>query len=251
MTELTIDRHASLDEAIRTRARRRGLTGSLTGMRYANSYLFADGSARNALYVGVGHGLDALLALADGHVDRAIGVDPFIAEHGNDEDDQATLARLIADLGLAGRFVLHKGIIQDYRPASDDAPDMVVISDVLHHIFETPEPLRRSALYPKAAALFRHLREIAAPDARLVIGDVSRTGLRPLLGRIGLHQTYIDWNTKQNWREWDAAITLAGWRRVRLDDYIPHRLGGLKGRLPGAVLRYTLCNRYVMTYRSS
>lgn len=248
MTEASINCRTSLEAAIHARMLRRSLTGSLEGMRYANGYAFVDSPANNTLYVGVGHGLDALLALADDHMKKAIGVDPFIAEHGNDEDDEATLARLIADLGLAGRFVLHKGVIQDYRPAKSDLPDLVVINDVLHHIFETRERLRRSALYPQAVELFQHLHEISAPGARLVIGDVSRHGLRQLLGRIGLHQAHIDWNTKQNWREWDAAVRRGGWRRLAATDYVPYRLRSLRSVVRGPLARYTVLTKYYLHY---
>lgn len=243
-------KQVSLEEAIRERARRRSLTGSLDGMRCANGYLFAGGPARNTLYVGIGHGLDALLALTDGEVEKAVGVDPFIAEHGNDEDDYETLKRLIAELGLSGRFLLYKEVIQDYQPPKGDTADLIVINDVLHHIFETAEPLRQSTLYPHAVALFGRLQEIASPDTRLVIGDVSRHGLRPLLGRLGLLHPWIDYSTKQNWREWDAAARQAGWERTGISNYTPYRARRLALLFQGPVARYTLCNKYFLTYRS-
>lgn len=248
MNETSIKRHSSLEAAIHTRMLRRGLTGSLAGMRYANSYVFADGPANHAVYVGVGHGLDALLALADGHVEKVVGVDPFISEHGNDGGDEATLERLIAELGFTERFALHNGIIQDYQPDKGNLPDLIIINDVLHHIFETSERLSCSPLGPTAVKLFHNLGRIAAPNARLVIGDVSRHGLRPLLGRVGLHQAYIDWNTKQNWREWDEVIRLAGWRYLAAVDYVPYALRYLRPVIRGPIFRYSILTKYYLHY---
>ena len=239
-----------LDEAIARRAERRGLTADLQAMRYANGYGVgrSDTPPRRALYVGVGHGLDALLALADGVAEKVTGVDPFIATHGNDDDDYETLVELIADLGLASRFDLHRSTIEDYRPARGKQADLVIINDVLHHIFETKEVLSRSSMFKDAVALLERLKEISAPNARLVIGDVSRHGIRPLLGRWGLLHHWIDYRTKQNWREWDAAAQTAGWKNGSIRNYTPYGQRHVSAFFAGPLARYTVCNKYYIAY---
>lgn len=240
-----------LEDVIETRARRRGLSADLARLRHANRYVYpeSDGSRpRQALYVGIGHGLDALLALIDGVVETVVGVDPYMATHGNDDDDYQALIDLVEEFGLAERFTVRRGLIQDYEPDGGEGPDRIVINDVLHHIFETAEPLRASAMFPDAVALFGRLRALSAPGARLVLGDVSRHGLRPLAGRVGLFRRAVDYTTKQDWREWDAAVQQCGWRRLALVDYVPYGLARWRGLLHGWPARYSLCEKYFLTY---
>ncbi|MGF1610071.1 MAG: class I SAM-dependent methyltransferase [Kiloniellales bacterium] len=240
-----------LEAVIETRSRRRGLSADLARLRYANRYVYPEadtGRPRRVLYVGVGHGLDALLALIDGLVERVVGVDPYLATHGNDDEDYRALTDLLEEFGLNARFTVHRGLIQDYRCDGEEAPDRIVINDVLHHIFETAEPLRECAMFPDAVALFGRLRALSAPDARLVLGDVSRHGLRPLAGRLGLFHRAVDYTTKQDWCEWDAAVLEGGWRRLGLVDYVPYALAPWRTALRGWPARYSLCEKYFLTY---
>ena len=80
-------------DAVISRGKRRGLTGDVVRLRYANDcfYNSVEQPSESVLYVGVGHGLDALLTLNDGLVNNITGVDPFIGEHGNDDEDYESL----------------------------------------------------------------------------------------------------------------------------------------------------------------
>jgi hypothetical protein len=237
--------------AIEARAGKRGLTGDLVRFRYANRYVFGDKPKvprARALYVGVGHGLDALLALVDGECTTIVGVDPYVSKDGNDEEDYAGLVALIEALGLGGRFELHRMSVDTYLASPRKQVDCVIVNDVLHHIFVTREALSTSPHFSGVERLFRSLRGLSSADARLVVGEMSRSGLRPSLSHYRLFRPRMKYHTKQNWHEWDKAITAAGWSRTRVADYVPFRVRGLRGLL-SPLTRYTLLDRYVLVYQ--
>jgi hypothetical protein len=232
------------------RAKKRGLTGDFARLRYANGYIFDRSSTRPryVLYVGIGHGLDALLALLDGKCTAVVGVDPYVAADGNDEEDYSDLITLIKDLKLGDRFEVHRKTIAVYLATSHPVADRIIVNDVLHHIFLTTEPLRQSELFERVQTLFAMLRKVAGSNTKLIVGDVSRTGMRPVLGRLGLYHASIKYRTKQNWREWDAAISAAGWRRQCLIDYVPYRLRHIRRWLISPLWRYTILDKYFLIY---
>lgn len=240
-----------LDQAITARSQRRGLLADLGRLRYANGYIYGRrrrGAAQTVLYAGVGHGLDALLALLDGDAERIIGVDPYHAEEGSDDSDYLTLQQLIATCGLARQFELHRCTLDEYRWEPGNRIDRIVFNDVLHHIFVTRQALIRSPLFSDATRLFTHLHAAAAAQTQLVVGDVMRHGLRPLLARAGIIHSCIKYPTKQDWQEWDAAAKAGGWRRRSVINYLPYRLRRLQAVCAGPLARYLICDRYYLTY---
>ena len=237
----------SLEMAIQARSTRRGLTADLTRMRYLNDCLFGDipdGRPGATLYVGVGHGLDALLALQQGLTETIVGVDPYIGDDGNDDEDYESLVDEIDHQNLNDRFAVFRSTIEDYIPHAKERFDCIICNDVLHHIFVTEQLLTRSSFFPLAEILFRQMLTIAKPRCMLVISDVERHGLRPMLARCGWFGSNVNYRTKQSRGQWVEAATAGGWSQVYETNYVPWRLRGQRAIWSGRLGRFTLCDKY-------
>jgi hypothetical protein len=216
-----------LAERIIERAGRRGLSVDIGRLRYASESLLAPippAARESVLCVGVGHGHDVLLDLLEGRLGRVTGVDPFNEADGNGDAEYRELVNLVGALGLAGRFEVRREAIADFLARDARRWGLVLMSDVLHHIFVTRSRLAASGEYPKSVELFRALRAHTSPGGMLAVSDVRRSGLRPFLHRHGLIGGDVEYATKQKPGEWVRAAEEAGWRMVRLDRYIPWAL---------------------------
>lgn len=241
-----------LARAVGERAARRGLNADLDRIRYANNYLYTESGPSDqntTLYVGVGHGHDAMLALIDELTGEITGVDPYIGDHGNDDQDFEALVQLISELSLENRFTVQRNTVQSYLDGDPGSFDRIVCSDVLHHIFEESVPLTQSPEFDAAVALFKRFRAITRPGGSLVISDAGRHGLRQLIHQAGLNKFRGNYQNKQPWQQWDAALVQAGWRRTSLHNYIPFPLRQYSKLFSGLLGRYTVCEHYVLSYR--
>jgi len=125
-------------------------------MAYFDEWVFSHTKSNcdKALYVGVGHGHDALYALLMGYVNNIVGVDPYYESDGNDEQDYYELISLIARYDLHNRFKVYRSTIKSYLEDSNDMVDHVFFIDLLHHIFVTKHRLRESESFIQAVDLF-------------------------------------------------------------------------------------------------
>jgi 2-polyprenyl-3-methyl-5-hydroxy-6-metoxy-1,4-benzoquinol methylase len=234
-----------LEEHVNRRAERRGLSINVVRLRYACESLLAPVPRRareSVLCVGVGHGHDALLNLLEGRYGRVTGVDPFNEADGNGDGEYRELRALIDEWGLGNRFEVRRVTIGDFLESDDRRYGLVLMSDVLHHIFVTRQPLRHSEEYGGAVALFRALKNRAAEGGMMAISDVQRSGPRPWLQRLGFLGRQVEYATKQNWCEWKGAAKRGGWRFARHDWYVPWALRGAARIIPWAVR--PACDRY-------
>lgn len=214
------------EATINERSQLLGLAARTDNLVYFNGIQYGGlGPIGTALYVGIGHGLDALAALAAGHVERIVGVDPYIGTHGNDDSDLQDLLELAAHMGLADRAVVHRCTVQQYHELRPEvSPGCIVLNDVLHHIFETPARLSLSPHNREAIRMFAQLRSMASPSASMSIFDAERHGLRPLLNNLGVTKLDVDYQTKQPAADWIMAAQAGGWQNPRTFAYVPHRL---------------------------
>lgn len=242
------ERVSYLEDAIIRRAKRRKLTVDLEKMAYVDQWVFSHTKSRcrNALYVGVGHGHDALYALLKGNVDRVVGVDPYVESDGSDEQDYNELKELIERYDLQDRFKVYKAKVQDYLAHSEEMFDHVFLIDVLHHIFAIKSRLRQSKYFAEAVDLFKCIWERTASGGRLIAVEVERHGLRQLLVRMGFIKGFIDYGTKQPWYEWKAAMTGADFTYVDKSIYIPWALRGLKKLFDNDVGLYTVSDKSII-----
>lgn len=244
-----------LSEIITKRALKRGLSVDINRMSYAFDSLFAslgERSFNNALFVGIGHGHDALFMLLQDKARTIIGVDPYIETDGNGQDDYNALIEASKTLSLSHRIQVYQGTIQEYLiQNTKDKFDLVIISDVLHHIFVTTDPLSQSNLYLEACELFASLRRNSTEDAVLAIADVERHGLRPLLHTYGPLKRQVEYNTKQSAKEWNKAITAGGWTLFNSKNYVPYAMRKAKFLEKGLIARKTLLERYYLYYSPS
>lgn len=239
-----------IEDAVHQRAARRGLHVDIERMRYANGRLF-DGVSKErgrTLYVGVGHGHDALLALVDQWASEVVGVDPYRGEHGNDDHDYNELLETLKKLGLSDRFTVIKKTVQDYLSSTAEKFDCIIFNDVLHHIYVTPALLRADAYFPQAVQLFQQLIEITADGGTLIIADVERHGLRPLLTKSGILKGEVDYSTKQAREEWAAAAIGGGWHQKAMANYIPWRFRNQTSLWSGSLGRWTICDKYFLWF---
>ena len=236
-----------LEQVIQARADRRGIRVDAARLRYANSCLYEMLSGpppQTALYVGVGHGHDALLALTNGLVQGIVGVDPYIGSHGNDEQDYRDLLGLIEENRLSERFTVERSRIEDYLDDPAGPFDMILFNDVLHHIFVTEKRLGESDDFAAAVDLFGRLAEVAGAEGTMVVADVERHGLRPFLHNRHVLKGSMNYRTKQSWREWAKAATAGGWSLVRLCNYVPWQFRRQRRLWQGGLARRTLCDKY-------
>jgi SAM-dependent methyltransferase len=245
------DAAKDLTAVVEKRAARRSLHVDLTRMRYANRCLYANSQPMDGghtLYVGVGHGHDALLALIDGLASDIVGIDPYIGDHGNDDQDYEDLLQIISETSLDQRFSVRRETIESYLQDNSATFDRIVCNDVLHHIFEESLPLVESSEFEAAVALFTRFREICRPGGSLLISDAGRHGLRQLVHYTGMTKSRVNYQTKQPWQQWDAALVQAGWTQTNIKNYVPYRLRQYSGLLSGLFGRHTLCDHYILTY---
>ncbi len=247
-----MDSNNLLKDKITERAKRRKLTVSIEKMRYANESMlnYENGNTfKNALYVGVGHGHDVLLSLMDEFIENAVGVDPYCDKDGNPEHEYEELISNISELKLDNRFSVVKSNVEDYlKNIETERFDLVVLSDVLHHIFVSRAPLAKSSCFIECIKLFSMLKNASLPGAVMIIHDMQRHGLRPWLSRIGIPNSKINYKTKQNEQQWIKAAQKGGWYLDRIDTYVPHALRNWGWVLNNQIGRYTLSNRYTVYF---
>lgn len=254
-SETGMSEHAlqDLEQSILARSRHRGIHVDLEKIRYSIHELYKSVPAhlrRKALYVGVGHGQDALMALLDNLVISVVGVDPYQGG-GNDEEDFRDLLGLIHTYKLSDHFLVHKGTIEDYLQQGGESVSMVMCCDVLHHIFETDQPLNQSGCFEAAVNLFREMYQACEKDGMLVISDVQRDGFRPFMAKQGWLKTPVNYRTKQNWQQWHSAAIEAGWKLKHREVYIPFAFQKLGWLFRNPLGLFTLCDRYFLYYEKT
>ncbi len=247
----SFDRHASLARLVSTRSTRRGLHTNIERMRYVNEHLYRwckPDRPHKTLYVGVGHGLDALLALQDGLTAQIIGVDPYFDAAGNDSKDLDHLMAVTNTLGLQNQFTVAQMTIQDYLLRHDTQFDLIIINEVLHHIYKTDDLLRQSRHMGQTVDLFRRLRATSNCAGSLVIGDAERHGLRQMFTNVGLLKSSIRYGTKQPREEWSSAAIEGGWELANQMNYIPWAFRNQAWMWSGRLGRHTLCDKYILHF---
>lgn len=229
--------------------RRPGLSASLEKMKYSERAFLGDDTYDNALYVGVGHGHDAVLQLVNGRVNQLDGVDPFYGKHGNDDADYENLIELIQELDLQDRFFVHKKRIETFLSDCDRHYDLIVLSDVLHHIFVTEEMLDQTELFGRCVALFRALHKVAENRCVMAISESPPSGLRPTLTKRGVLKSAVKYQTKQPAVQWRRAAEEAGWLFEKTEVYVPFVLRQFSTMLKLPPLPWLYSTRYFLTFR--
>ena len=240
-----------IETIVATRMKRRDSTADMQRLRYVNECLYRPLLGRrvdSALYVGVGHGLDVILALLNGFTKRVVGVDPYIADHGNDQMDYKKLMELIRQNELGDRFQIKKMTIEEYLPTSNTKFDLIVCNDVLHHIFWTSELLNRSEFFSDAVNLFRNLANSCCGEGMMVIAEPERHGLRQMLTGLGVLKGSVNYRTKQPRNEWANAAVTGGWSLIWETNYIPWKFRGSRWLWSGFIGRFTLCDKYFLYF---
>ncbi|MDX1488263.1 MAG: class I SAM-dependent methyltransferase [Acidiferrobacterales bacterium] len=202
------------------------------------------------MYVGVGHGFDALLALNTGLTEHIIGVDPYIDSDGNDNEDYDHLMNMLDEFNMQDCFSIERMTIQKFLQNNSGRFDLIICNDVLHHIFWTDALLSESELFPEALSLFRMLRKASRPGGNLVVADVERHGLRQILSALGVLKTSVNYGTKQPRREWCRAAANAGWMLANQANYVPWRLRGQMKIWSGLMGRFTVCDKYLLHFNA-
>ena len=240
-----------IDSLISQRSNRRKLRVNRDTIRYSNNYIFAPSgsSEETVLVVGIGHGHDTLVALADNYAARIVGVDPYFSAQGNDDADYLALTGTATRLNFGNRLVVEKMIIEEYLAETQQTFDRIVCNDVLHHIFESTQRLSEVKSGDLAIKLFAQLRAVCRPGGTLVICEVGRWGLRQVLGRSGILGGNVDYRSKQGWRVWRSLARTAGWDPISIRTYVPYPLRKYRAAFSGATGRWLACDRYVLHLR--
>lgn len=246
------NRQAKFTQLVNERSRRRGIHTDSVRLLYANEcvYQWCRVPPRRSLYIGVGHGFDALLALKTGLTEHIIGVDPYIDSDGNDNEDYGHLMTMLEEFEMQDRFSIERRTIQDYLQDHSGGFDLIVCNDVLHHIFWTDALLSESEFFPEAVSLFRELREVTIPGGNLIVADVERHGLRQILSALGVLKTSVDYGAKQPRREWCHAAAEAGWVLENQANYVPWGLRGQAKIWSGSLGRFSVCDKYILHFSS-
>ena len=237
-------------EIIAARNVRRGIRIHPAGMQYMVDWIFESvPSGGHALFIGVGHGHDALVALLGGWIDSAVGVDPYVETDGNGPEDYVQLLELREHLGLRDRFEVRREGIEEYLKNCAQLFDVVICGDVLHHIFVESGDLRTSATSSRIRDLFSQLGKAVHPGGHLVITEITPLGLRPIASRLGLDPARVTYDTKHTWSEWHGCVPPSVWKIEHVASYVPYALRAWRFLLAGRFGRVTVSDRYRMAYR--
>lgn len=240
----------SLKASIKDRlVRRSSLTVSYEKLLYANQTVFGSSMYESALFVGVGHGHDAVLQLLLNQIRAVDGVDPFYPEDGNDGDDYTALLALVDEFNLQTRFNVFKEEIQSFLKKTSRAYDLIVLPDVLHHIFVTENRLVRTQLFEQCVKLFKQFYSVSRENGTLVISDAPRAGLRCILANYGLVNTAVNYRTKQAPNQWISAAKLAGWEFEYTKAYVPYPLRSIAHLIDVPPLPWFYSNHYHLRLR--
>jgi hypothetical protein len=216
-----------LSNFIEKRNHRRGTVANLEMIRYAEKSITdkIKFPVKNVLYVGIGHGLDAILNILDQKYENVYGVDPFIETDGNGDEDYGALLDLIRSLDLNNNISIFRETIQDFLLKNNSIKfDLVIFKDSLHHIFVTKDSLNRSDLKVNYDNLVEKLHSLINVDGNVLIVEVSRFNLRRVAKKLGLYKTIMDYDTKQQPRQWIEPYLNLGWQVHSFNDYIPYKL---------------------------
>jgi hypothetical protein len=185
------------------------------------------------LYVGVGNGFDVITNLIKNQNITITGVDPYISTDGNDDIDYNNLVELRSECGLDSRLTIIKTTIQEYCEKSDtNKYDIIVINDVLHHMYVSKERISLSEHFQDCSKMFSKLLNIASKECKLIIGDVRNYGIVPLLKKINAIDISVDYSTKQMPEEWEQAAISGGWIPVFTKFYVPFRFKKYRKYVP-------------------
>ncbi len=246
-----------LEGLVRERSRRRGLNTDLARLRYTNNYIYSGiGNQRDGrvLYVGIGHGHDAVLAMMDGLVGNIVGVDPFRAKDGGLRPEYEELISLVKRCGLEDRFSVERLGIDEYIKNCRERFDAIICGDVLHHIFISEKSLSKSKVFDNAVSIFSGLAGLVRKQGFVAIGEVDRIGLRPLIANLLLalgikHKFSKKYRAKQVRGQWARAAVRGGWSLLYYKNYVPWRLRKQRWLWSGMFGRLTLCDRYFIFLR--
>jgi hypothetical protein len=236
---------------IRSNNNGKGLNISINKMQYLNNVILSKKSKKyeNALFVGVGHGHDVLLHLINENIKKADGVDPYFAEDGNDDYDYKNLIDLTKHIGLDKKLTVYKNTIQTYLNDCKKNYDLIILPDVLHHIFVTKDLLNQSQLFEKCVDLFKSFYTKTNYECDLIITDAPRFGFRPNLVKRGLIKTNVNYETKQPFNQWKFAAEEAGWKHISTEFYIPYALRHFSLILKIPILSWFISNRYILKFK--
>ena len=237
---------------INERALRRNLSITFTKMKYAlNEFLDINtpSLAKRALFIGVGQGHNAILAMLEGRIENIDGVDPYVGSDGNDDYDYYELKKLISLYKLDDNFFIHKESIEEFLLKNKNKYDLIVIEDVLHHIFVTCELLSKSILYESSKKLFWDLWEASSKGCILAIAESPRNGLRPFLVKNRLLRESVDYSTKQPSIEW-CKVANKKWSFISYKNYIPYSLRKCKLLLKYRFISPLFATKYFLYFRA-
>jgi len=240
-------------EKRKTRSNNKGraLSISINKMEYSNRVSLGSYNKKfdNALFVGVGHGHDVLMHLINGYIKKADGVDPYFALDGNDDLDYSNLINLTQDLGLSDRLTIYKKTIQTYLDNCKKNYDLIVLPDVLHHIFVTEKLLNHSEWFDECVDLFQGFYKITNNECDLLISDAPRFGLRANLAKKRIIKSHVDYKTKQPSEQWRLAVEKAGWTYQSTEFYIPYAFRQLSIILKIPIFSWFISNRYFIRFK--
>jgi spermidine synthase len=238
-----------LERFVAQRARERNLSITFDKLAYVQSHIISELSSHGerVLYVGVGHGHDAVYCLLKGAVKKAVGVDPYLTNPGNPQD-RINLNQLLEQTGLQDRFQVVVGTIEKYIEHSEQSFSAIVMFDVLHHIFEVRGRLSHCGRAGQAAQLAQRLSDHLEPGGVIIVQETEPWGLRQAITRMGLLSSQVVYKTKQHWRQWADMLTGPGLRLKAKMVYLPWRLRGLRGFLNNSLGLYTASDRLIMIF---
>lgn len=242
-----------LRKAIKKRSIGRKLNITYESLEYCLAYLqdkpLSKISKLSALFIGVGQGHEALLALKNDLFYVVTGLDPFIEEDGNGEQDYHDLLDLIEAENLFDRFKVFKmdfDAFYDSFKETMQSYDVIIMNDVLHHIFCTEDKIQESNLHRACVDFFLRLSKFCHNDTKIIISDVEKTGMRPFLCKLEVVKSHINYNTKQNYKNWLSCALKAGYRLDACKVYVPYKLRRYSFLLDNFFGLKTLCNKYYL-----